>query len=101
VTAKLVWQRADGSGEDFSLAAEVTTVGRDPEADVCLTEALVSRLHARIERRPNGYFVVDLGSTNLTKVNGEAVVERLLSEGDELRFGRAKCLFLAPGDNPG
>ena len=69
-------------------------VGRDPEADIRIDEPLVSRAHARIEGRGNAFFVVDLGSTNLTRVNGEVVAERQLRHGDELRFARARCFFL-------
>jgi pSer/pThr/pTyr-binding forkhead associated (FHA) protein len=39
--------------------------------------------------------VVDLGSTNFTRVNGERVRrERELVHGDELTLGRARCVFL-------
>jgi len=69
-------------------------VGRDQEADIRVDEPLVSRAHARIERRADAFFVVDLGSTNLTRVNGEVVGERELRHGDEVRFGRAVCHFL-------
>jgi pSer/pThr/pTyr-binding forkhead associated (FHA) protein len=41
--------------------------------------------------------VCDLGSTNLTRVNGEVVAERELRHGDELRFARARCVFLVEG----
>jgi hypothetical protein len=54
----------------------------------------VSRAHARLERRGEEVFVLDLGSTNFTRVNGERVGERALRHGDELRFGRARCLYL-------
>jgi pSer/pThr/pTyr-binding forkhead associated (FHA) protein len=54
----------------------------------------VSRAHARLERRDGGYVVLDLGSTNLTRVNGEIVHERVLRDGDEVRFGRALCRFV-------
>jgi pSer/pThr/pTyr-binding forkhead associated (FHA) protein len=73
-------------------------VGRDEEADIRVDEALVSRHHARIERRAGRYFVLDLGSTNHTRVNGAKVSERELSHGDEVRFARARCTFLRAGD---
>ena len=73
---------------EFPLAAGVLLVGRDEEADIRVDEALVSRAHARIERRGGAFFVLDLGSTNLTKVNGEPVRERELRDGDELHFAR-------------
>lgn len=94
---RLVWERADGSQEMFPLVTSPMTVGRDETADICVDEALVSRAHARIERRGDRYVVVDLGSTNLTRVNGEVVLERELHHGDEVRFARAKCRFLLDG----
>jgi pSer/pThr/pTyr-binding forkhead associated (FHA) protein len=69
-------------------------VGRDAEADIQIDEPLVSRAHARIEGRGDDFYVIDLGSTNLTRVNGEVVAERKLENGDELRFARARCLFV-------
>jgi len=69
-------------------------VGRDAEADIQIDEPLVSRAHARIEGRGDNFYVIDLGSTNLTRVNGEVVAERKLQHGDELCFARARCLFV-------
>jgi pSer/pThr/pTyr-binding forkhead associated (FHA) protein len=94
---RLVWERADGSHLQFPLVSSPMTVGRDEDADIRVDEALVSRAHARIEKRGDSYVVVDLGSTNLTRVNGEVVLERELRHGDEVRFARAKCRFLAEG----
>jgi pSer/pThr/pTyr-binding forkhead associated (FHA) protein len=99
--ARLVWERSDGSRVEFPLARDVLVVGRDADADLCVDEPLVSRAHARIERRGGGYVVVDLGSTNRTRVNGEPVAERELRHGDELRFARARCVFLIePAPDP-
>lgn len=92
--ARLVWTRPDGSRVEFPLVKPVMLVGRDPESDIPVSEALVSWAHARLEQRGEGWFVQDLGSTNLTRVNGEAVAERPLRHGDELRFARAVCQFL-------
>lgn len=94
---RLVWERADGSQLQFPLVSSPMTVGRDESADIRVDEALVSRAHARIERRGEAYVLVDLGSTNLTRVNGEVVLERELRHGDEIRFARAKCRFLLEG----
>jgi pSer/pThr/pTyr-binding forkhead associated (FHA) protein len=93
-TPRIVWERADGSQLQFPLVASPMTVGRDEAADIRVDEALVSRAHARIEKRGDSYVVVDLGSTNLTRVNGEVVLERELRHGDEVQFARAKCRFL-------
>jgi pSer/pThr/pTyr-binding forkhead associated (FHA) protein len=99
--SRLVWERPDGSREEFPLAPRPLVVGRDDGADIRVDEPLVSKAHARIEPRGGVYVVYDLGSTNLTRVNGEVVYERELRHGDEVRFARARCRFLVDGgDGP-
>jgi pSer/pThr/pTyr-binding forkhead associated (FHA) protein len=98
--ARLVWSRPDGEEIEFPLQGSPLLVGRDEDADIRVDEPLVSRAHARIERRGFSFFVLDLGSTNLTRVNGDPVHERELRDGDELRFGRARCRFVAPPPDP-
>jgi pSer/pThr/pTyr-binding forkhead associated (FHA) protein len=92
--ARLVWERADGSRVEFVLDGEVHEVGRDEDVAIRVDEPLVSRRHASLERRGDGWVVIDLGSTNFTRVNGQRVRrERELAHGDELRFGRTKLVF--------
>jgi pSer/pThr/pTyr-binding forkhead associated (FHA) protein len=98
--SRLVWERPDGTQVEFELNAAVMTVGRDETADIQVDEPLVSRLHARIERRGDAFVVLDLGSTNHTRVNGALVSERTLSHGDEVRFARARCRFLVDVPDP-
>jgi ABC transport system ATP-binding/permease protein len=93
--ARLVWERRDGREVEFPLDRDVLEVGRDEDAAIRVDEPLVSRRHARLERRGEAWVVVDLGSTNFTRVNGERVLrERELVHGDELRLGRARCRFM-------
>ena len=99
-SAKLIWKKAEGEEQPFDLAEPVTTIGRGEESDIRLTESLVSRNHARIERRDGVFYVQDIGSTNWTRVNDEVVSERALVDGDEVRFGRAVCLFRLVSDKP-
>jgi pSer/pThr/pTyr-binding forkhead associated (FHA) protein len=92
--ARLVWERSDGERVEFALVGDTLVVGRGDDASICIDEPLVSRQHARLERRESGWVVVDLGSTNRTRVNGDVVMrDRALAHGDELRFGRARCLY--------
>jgi pSer/pThr/pTyr-binding forkhead associated (FHA) protein len=91
--ARLRWERPDGQRVEFALDAETLVVGRE-DVSIRIDEPLVSRQHARFEHSAEGWRLVDLGSTNLTRVNGEVIRERLLEHGDEIRFGRAACRFL-------
>jgi diguanylate cyclase (GGDEF)-like protein len=57
-------------------------VGRDPKAELELTDPGVSRLHARITWRPDGRFLVeDLGSTNGVLVQGQRVRQVVVDPG--------------------
>jgi hypothetical protein len=50
---------------------------------------------AEVRRRGNDFIVVDLGSTNGTRVNGAGVRERRLEDGDEVTFGSTQVRFEA------
>lgn len=69
------------------------TIGRLPECDVTLDDPSVSRRHARIQRKGNGWAVEDLGSTNGLKVNGTKVGQSDLADGDRLALGSVQLLF--------
>jgi predicted component of type VI protein secretion system len=54
----------------------------------------VSETHAKIQRRDDGWYVVDMESTNGTYVAGNRVTgERLISGASDLRFGGLKLRF--------
>ncbi len=80
------------TGAVAPLCPEVTTIGRGSHVDVRLDDPSVSLLHAEIVRRGPYVYVSDLGlSRNGTRVNGRLVARRVLSEGDALTFGSARC----------
>jgi len=95
--ARLIWKKTDSPQDDvaFELGENAVVVGRDPRCAVFMDTPLLSREHARIDHREGSHVVVDLGSTNLTKVNGERVTERALKAGDQIHFSRALCVYEA------
>ena len=82
-------------GERVILSDEPLTIGRLNECDVVLADDSVSRRHAEVRRRENDIVVVDLGSTNGTRVNGERVTERRLVDGDQIVIGSTSLRFEA------
>jgi hypothetical protein len=77
----------DQWGRAHALAAS-THIGRAVATnDIGITDASVSRHHARVTRTPGGWSVIDVGSSNGTRVNADEVVERALSHGDRIWFG--------------
>ena len=82
-------------GTRIALGDEPVTIGRLPDCDVVLEDRNISRRHAEVRRIPNGFVVVDLDSTNGTRVNGANVKERRLEDGDEITLGSSKIRFEA------
>jgi hypothetical protein len=66
-----------------------TVVGRDAQSGIRLDhDEYVSSRHARIEPRPDGAWVDDLGSTNGTFVNGSKLKKgRIAKTGDVIKIG--------------
>ena len=80
-------------GERVVLGPEPITIGRLPESAVVVTDPNASRRHAEIRRVGNDVVVVDLNSTNGTRVNGAPVKERQLADGDQIVIGTTVLRF--------
>lgn len=79
--------RLAGQGVDWVLPTGATTIGREPDNDVVLSDPAVSRYHARISSTETGVFIQDLGSSLGTHVNGERVERQRLRLGDRIVLG--------------
>lgn len=66
----------------------VIRIGRAADNHVVLYSAVVSRLHIEIRRIDRGWEVVNLGA-NGTYVDGEAIVQILVTDGVILRLARS------------
>jgi hypothetical protein len=75
-------------GQTIEVAAP-TVIGRDAQSGIRLDrDEFASGRHARIEPRPEGAWVDDLGSTNGTFVNGTKLKRAQLAKiGDVIRIG--------------
>jgi predicted component of type VI protein secretion system len=92
---QLTVQPPSGSSKaplDTQFTTDTVTIGRSPDAQVCLADAnrVVSKQHAEIRRSADGYHLVDLGSKNFTFL-GETQLEAgrpyALNDGDAFRIG--------------
>ncbi len=83
----LVVKEGESAGKEWILDGEIMVIGRGADCDIVLPERAISRHHARIERRNQGYLLIDLGSKNGTHVNAQEVKQpRLLQDGDEIQI---------------
>jgi len=82
-------------GSRLPLTDGVFSIGRLPDCDLTIDDALASRRHAEIRPEPDGYRLVDLGSLNGTTVNGAKVSEHLLADGDLIGIAAVAIRFEA------
>jgi pSer/pThr/pTyr-binding forkhead associated (FHA) protein len=80
-------------GMRIVLGPEPITIGRLPESTIVVNDPNASRRHAEIRRSGNEVVVVDLNSTNGTRVNGATIRERVLSDGDQIVIGTTVLRF--------
>ncbi len=71
-----------------------TTVGRSPACDVSLPDPSLSRVQAEVERRPDGWHLVDRSGRG-TRLGGAEVSEARLADGAEIALGAFRALFRA------
>jgi pSer/pThr/pTyr-binding forkhead associated (FHA) protein len=79
--------KKDGTKTSFSLASNVTLIGRRQDCDLSIPLSIVSRKHCEICVEQNKLMIRDLHSKNGTFVNGQKVEEMHLNPGDRLSFG--------------
>jgi serine phosphatase RsbU (regulator of sigma subunit) len=89
-------QTAGGTRERYPLGRSRVTIGRSRESDIFLPDQWLSRHHAAIEERADGYWVSDLKSKNGTLLNGEPVRDwHKLRPGDVITLGEHTLTFFA------
>jgi pSer/pThr/pTyr-binding forkhead associated (FHA) protein len=93
-----VLNEGPSKGIRYAIRTPLAQVGRGMNNDVRLTDESVSEIHAKLERRDDGWYVVDMNSTNGTYVSGSRVTgERRLDGAPDVRFGGVKLRFIPAG----
>ncbi|HTY73436.1 MAG TPA: BTAD domain-containing putative transcriptional regulator [Actinomycetes bacterium] len=83
------------NGVELELAARTWLIGRHPDCQVVLADPEASRRHAEVRPVPGGYVLVDLASTNGTRVGDREVREHRLEDGDRIGVGTTTLVFRA------
>ena len=84
-------------GRMMEVRSPLAHVGRGGHNDIIVADESVSDSHAKLQRREDGWYVVDMGSTNGTYVGGRRIEgEAPLVGAPDVRFGGVKFIFRVP-----
>ena len=90
--------REPGELATIYLEQDITVIGKlETAADVVINMSTVSRIHAKIRKKDEEYYLTDLNSRNGTSVNGQMLKtgeDYLLKDEDEVDFAQARYIFL-------
>src|SRR5262245_476549 len=93
-----IYPTGPGMGARYALAESPMVLGRGNDCEIRISDHSVSRRHARIQPGADGYYAVDLQSTNGTFVNDVPASICKLKDGDYLRVGNCIYRYLAGGN---
>lgn len=90
--------RGRDQGKHFQLSSPIMKIGRETTSDVQLFDSEASRTHAEIRVHPEGSCeLLDLGSSNGTRINSQRVVRQQLFSGDRIEIGSTLMIFTGTG----
>ena len=88
----------DGTGNNLPISTDIFVIGsRNGEVDGMIADETVSRIHAKITKEEDSYYLEDLNSTNGTYRNGERLnyKERIrLEKNDRISFAKINYRFV-------
>jgi DNA-binding SARP family transcriptional activator len=84
------------NGVSIELGSRTLVLGRHPDCEVVLSDPKVSRRHAELRPLRDGYELVDLGSSNGTRVGDAEITRHRLADGDRIRIGSSELRVLVP-----
>lgn len=90
--------RGRDQGRHFQLSQSVLRLGREAGSDIQLFDSEASRMHAEVRVQQDGTWeLLDLNSSNGTRVNGDVVSTHVLRSGDRVEIGETLMIFTGAG----
>ena len=99
-TVCLVVQREDDDKLIVPIDKDDLTMGRSSDCGIVLDERYVSRKHARLYREQGTFWIEDLKSSIGLSVNGKRTSKEQLENGDEIKLGALRIIFVNPAAAP-
>ncbi|MCB1571917.1 MAG: FHA domain-containing protein, partial [Xanthomonadales bacterium] len=92
-TARLVPQNPEAGRSAIPLPPKPISLGADAANEIRIGGPGVEARHAQITVDSKGYTLIDLDSKSGTRVNAEAIRQRLLRHEDVVQIGMARFVF--------
>jgi pSer/pThr/pTyr-binding forkhead associated (FHA) protein len=97
---ELVFLAGGGSVDKKAVTKNRFTLGRHQDCDLVITDTIASREHAVIRESQGKFVLEDLKSRNGTLVNGKRISTVPLADGDEIRIGDCRIMFVEKPQDP-
>lgn len=91
--AVLIGMSSSVKGRKFEIIQDETHIGRNPQNHFPIDDASISGRHCSILRNEHRFTLVDLGSTNGTRINGVSVSKTSLRPKDIIQVGNVELMF--------
>ena len=78
---------------DVDFTSDYLTIGRSEENTLQIRDDSISRFHASIERRGDGFVIRDQQSRNGVWLGRQRIDQHRLRDGDVISIGRANLIF--------
>ena len=98
--AAIVVLSGKSAGTEYDLEQPKLSIGRGPGVDLAFDDTAMSREHAVFEFLDGSFQIRDLGSTNGTELNEQAIKAGSLDHGDRLRIGEHVFQFILENLTP-
>lgn len=99
--AVLIGMSSTVKGQKYELDREEVFIGRNAQNTISVEDSAISGRHCSITRDGQKYTLVDLGSTNGTRLNGAAVGKSILRPKDIIQLGAVELMFDGAGVDTG
>lgn len=90
----LVFLAGEESVEKKVITKSRFLIGRNQECDLEINDTIASREHAVIRETKGRFVLEDQKSRNGTLVNGKKISAAMLADGDEIRIGDCRIMFV-------
>ena len=90
---KLTIFESSGSVKYYDLINDETTIGREDNCHIVVSDPYISKVHIILKKTPKGFKAINLSKTNKMYINDKICKEKLLNTKDEIKIGKTRLEY--------